>query len=101
MFADEPIRPIQPLAMSRLTSQRYWRLTLRITGGLLLLWFAVTFLLSFFARDLDLTFFGWPFSFWMAAQGSLLVYGLIIAVYAVVMGRLDDRLTEATGKDPE
>lgn len=73
---------------------RYWRTTLRITLALLALWFVVTFGASFFARDLDFTFFGWPFGFWMAAQGTLLIYCIIITFYAVVMARLDDALEE-------
>lgn len=80
---------------------RYWRTTLRITLALLSVWFAVTFGVSFFARELDFTFFGWPFSFWMAAQGSLLIYCLIITVYAVVMGRLDDALEKQDRGDRE
>lgn len=78
---------------------RYWRTTLRLTLGLLVLWFLVTFGVSFFARELDFTFFGWPFSFWMAAQGSLLIYGIIITVYAVAMGRLDKALEDQERRD--
>lgn len=69
--------------------QRYWRLTRRLTLGLLVLWWGVSFGVTYFARDLDFEFLGWPFSFWMAAQGALLVYGLIIAGYAWAMDRLD------------
>jgi putative solute:sodium symporter small subunit len=32
----------------------------------------VTFVVGFFARDLNFNFFGWPFSFWVGAQGSLM-----------------------------
>jgi putative solute:sodium symporter small subunit len=70
-------------------STRYWRSTLRLTGALLLLWFGVTFGIAFFARDLDFDFFGWPFSFWVASQGALLVYLLLVGVYALAMQRLD------------
>lgn len=69
--------------------QRYWRKTLRLTAVLLLVWFVVSFAVTYYARELDFEFLGWPFSFWMAAQGSLLVYGLIIAYYAWAMNRLD------------
>jgi putative solute:sodium symporter small subunit len=67
----------------------YWRKTLTITAGLLAVWFVVTFVVSFFARELSFSFFGWPFSFWMGAQGSLLVYGAIIWFYARTMDKLD------------
>ena len=41
----------------------YWRKNLRITAILLAIWFVVTFVVGFMARDLNFTFFGWPFSF--------------------------------------
>ena len=69
--------------------RRYWRKNRVVTALLLLVWFFVTFGVSYFARFLNFRFFGWPFSFWMGAQGSLLVYGLIIGFYAWYMNRLD------------
>jgi putative solute:sodium symporter small subunit len=67
----------------------YWRKNLTITASLLAVWFVVTFVVSFFARELSFSFFGWPFSFWMGAQGALLVYGAIIWFYARYMDKLD------------
>lgn len=67
----------------------YWRTNLALVASLLLVWFVVTFVVSFFARELSFRFFGWPFSFWMGAQGALLVYGAIIWFYARTMDRLD------------
>jgi putative solute:sodium symporter small subunit len=69
--------------------RQYWRKNLNITAVLLAIWFFVTFVIGYFARDLSFNFFGWPFSFWMGAQGSLIVYCLIIWYYARYMGRLD------------
>ena len=69
--------------------RQYWQRNLRITGILLAVWFFVTFVITFFARDLTFSFFGWPFSFWVAAQGALIVYVAIVAVYAWCMHRLD------------
>lgn len=68
----------------------YWQKNLRITSILLLIWFVVTFVVSYYARELSFTFFGWPFSFWMGAQGSLVVYCLIIGFYARYMNKLDE-----------
>jgi putative solute:sodium symporter small subunit len=67
----------------------YWRKTLRITAILLAIWFIVTFVVSYYARELSFNFFGWPFSFWMGAQGALVIYILIIGYYARYMGKLD------------
>ena len=69
--------------------RQHWRKNLRITGLLLLIWFVVTFVTAYFARELSFTFFGWPFSFWVAAQGALIVYVAIIGYYAYYMNRLD------------
>ena len=49
----------------------------------------ITFVVSYYARELSFNFFGWPFSFWMGAQGALVIYILIIGFYARYMGKLD------------
>ena len=68
----------------------YWRKNLRITGILLVIWFVATFGVIYFARELaTINFFGWPLSFYMAAQGSLIIYVLIIGFYAMYMRKLD------------
>jgi putative solute:sodium symporter small subunit len=68
---------------------QYWSKNLRITAVLLAIWFFVTFVIGYFARDLNFTFFGWPFSFWVGAQGALIVYVVIIWYYARYMNKLD------------
>ncbi|RZJ22954.1 MAG: DUF4212 domain-containing protein [Haliea sp.] len=67
----------------------YWRKNRLVIAVLLVIWFIVTFVVSYFARALSFNFFGWPFSFWMGAQGSVLVYLAIIGFYAWYMNRLD------------
>ncbi len=72
--------------------QRYWRSNLRMTGALLSVWFLATFGVSWFARDLQaLTLLGFPFPFFMAAQGALLIYLLLVGFYAWRMGKLDKK----------
>lgn len=66
-----------------------WRSCLRLTALLMFIAFVVTFGVAFFARELDASVFGWPFSFWMASQGALVVYLVLVCVYARVMHRLD------------
>jgi putative solute:sodium symporter small subunit len=70
--------------------KEYWLKNLQMTGILLFIWFVVTFVIGYFARDLTFTFMGWPFSFWVASQGALVVYMLIIWYYARRMNRMDD-----------
>jgi putative solute:sodium symporter small subunit len=68
----------------------YWRKNLVITAVLLAIWFVVTFVEAWFARELNgITFFGFPLGFYMSAQGSLAIYVIIIGVYAYLMGKLD------------
>ena len=70
---------------------QYWRENLRITAILLVIWFLVTFGIGYFARDLNFSFFGWPFSFWVGGQGALIVYVAIIWYYARHMNKLDEK----------
>ena len=67
----------------------HWKKNLRVTGFLLSLWFVVTFVLGFYAAELEFTVLDWPFSFWMGAQGALLVFLLLIAFYAHYMNKQD------------
>ncbi len=69
--------------------KQYWQKNLRMTALLLAIWFVVTFVVGYNARELSFEFFGWPFSFWVGAQGALVVYVLIIAYYAHYMNNLD------------
>ena len=70
--------------------QEYWRRNLRLTGVLLAIWFVVTYVMAWYARPLaEINFFGWPLSFDMAAQGSLIIYVVLIYVYARRMRKLD------------
>jgi putative solute:sodium symporter small subunit len=69
--------------------REYWSRNLRITAILLFIWFVVTFVVSYYARELSFNFFGWPFSFYMGAQGALIIYVVIIWYYARYMNNLD------------
>jgi putative solute:sodium symporter small subunit len=88
--------------MLKLTERHreYWRRNLNLTLTLLIIWFVVTFVMAFFARPLaEVTIFGWPLSFYMAAQGSLIIYIVIIWVYASRMGKLDEEYGVHEGDD--
>ncbi|QGZ39877.1 putative solute:sodium symporter small subunit [Pseudoduganella flava] len=70
----------------------YWRATRRLTAVLLVAWIATGFCAVYFARELaGLTIFGWPLSFYLAAQGASLAYLAIIGIYAWRMRRLERR----------
>ncbi|HEY8047809.1 MAG TPA: DUF4212 domain-containing protein [Ramlibacter sp.] len=61
---------------------------LTLKAVLLAIWAAASFGVCFFARDLQFMVGPWPFDFWMAAQGCVLVFIAIIVVYATAMRRL-------------
>jgi putative solute:sodium symporter small subunit len=80
--------------MSELTEQQkkdYWRYNLRLTMVLLAIWFVVAYLLSgLWAAELNkVTFLGFPFGYYMAAQGSLAIFVIEIAIYARLMNKKD------------
>lgn len=69
---------------------RHWQRCARLSAVLLLVWLATTFGSVFFARELaGLTVFGWPLSFYLAAQGAALIYLAIVGAYAFWMRRFD------------
>jgi putative solute:sodium symporter small subunit len=70
----------------------HWERARRLIGLLLGLWLATGFCTVFFARDLaHLSVFGWPLSFYLAAQGDCLIFLAIIGGYAWRMRALDRR----------
>jgi putative solute:sodium symporter small subunit len=80
--------------------QEYWHKNLTITAILLALWFIVTFVLGWFAREINqITFIGFPLAFYMGAQGSLIIYVLIIWYYAHYMNKLDKEYDVHEGED--
>ena len=77
----------------------YWAKTLRKTAMLLILWFVVTYVVSFYARELSFNFFGWPFAFYMGAQGALIIYVWIIYYYATSMNKMDEEFGVAEAEE--
>lgn len=77
----------------------FWSRTKRLTAWLLAIWLLINLAVPWFARDLDkLHGFGFPLGYWLAAQGALLMYLVIIVVYVRFMDRLDARYLEATAE---
>lgn len=70
--------------------QEYWRKTRLLTLCLIVVWIAVTYVVTWYAGELnEIVIFGFPLGFYMGAQGSLLVYLAIVAIYCRVMIYLD------------
>jgi putative solute:sodium symporter small subunit len=61
-----------------------------LKGGLLLLWGLVSFVATYFARDLQsLVAGGWPLGYWVAAQGAVLMFIVIVVAYCWAMNRFE------------
>lgn len=82
--ADDPPQPSGPAGFSRLQAV------------LLLVWFLASFGVVFFAGSLQQIVLGWPVSYWFAAQGSVLVFIGVVAVFAWFANR-----REAQNLDPD
>ncbi|MGQ4647015.1 sodium/substrate symporter small subunit [Lyngbya aestuarii] len=69
----------------------YWRENTALIRNLLIVWAVVSLLLSIIlAKPLNsIVFFGVPFGFWMAQQGSIITFVVLIFIYAIQMDKLD------------
>lgn len=78
----------------------YWHKNLVITAILLVIWFVVTFVEAWYARELNaITVFGFPLGFYMSAQGSLVIYVALIWYYQHYMNNLDNEYGVQEGED--
>ncbi|WP_217175508.1 DUF4212 domain-containing protein [Coraliomargarita akajimensis] len=73
----------------------YRRSAIKITLGLLFIWFLVSFGCGILLRDwmdVNMPSVGnASFGFWMAQQGSIIGFVCILVAYAVLMNRLDSK----------
>lgn len=79
----------------------YWRENIRIVLMLLAVWFIVSYGMGIlFADSLDkIQFFGFRFGFWMAQQGSIFCFVILIFVYVYKMNKLDHKYNVDEDKD--
>lgn len=75
----------------------YWRRNVRLKIILLSIWAFVSIVLSILMINVlnEASIGGFPLGFWMAQQGSIFVFVVLIFVYAKTMDRYDTEL-EAT-----
>lgn len=81
--------------MSDTNPREHRKACLRLTLGLLAIWFTLSFGCAILLRDwFDANFppVGHaPFGFWMAQQGSIFGFILILVAYGFLMNRLDNQ----------
>ncbi|WP_407059779.1 DUF4212 domain-containing protein [Comamonas composti] len=64
---------------------------LRLKAALLAVWALASFGVVYFARDLQSLMPDWPLAYWLAAQGSVLMFLVVLIVYCLAMSHLERR----------
>ena len=65
--------------------------TKNLTIVVLILWFIFSFVVHWFANELNAaSFLGFPLGYYMAVQGSLIVFVVLIFVQNVLQDKIDD-----------
>lgn len=96
-LSDEPApgqaAPGRPSPEEAALLRAYWRSNVRIMVALLVVWAAAGLGCGVLFADALNAFRlgGYPLGFWFAQQGSIIVFLLIILVYALALNRLDAR----------
>mgnify|MGYP001395188965 CR=1 FL=1 len=72
-------------------AKAYWKENIRIVLSLLSIWFLVSFGMAILFVDVldNIRFFGFKFGFWMAQQGSIFCFVILIFFYVHKMNKLD------------
>ena len=84
-----------------LKAKHYWKENIRLVLSLLGVWFLVSFGMAILFVDIldNIRFFGFKFGFWMAQQGSIYCFVILIFIYVYKMKKLD--LKYGVDEDPE
>ncbi|WP_156291673.1 DUF4212 domain-containing protein [Oceanobacillus salinisoli] len=83
--------------------RRYWKKNVKLISSLLVVWALVGFGGGIlFAEPLSqVSFFGVSLSFWIAQQGAILVFILLILIYAIRMDKLDQEYIKEANREKE
>ena len=83
-----------------LKAKNYWKENIRLVLSLLGVWFLVSFGMAIIFVDIldNIRFFGFKFGFWMAQQGSIYCFVILIFIYVYKMKKLD--LKYGVDEDP-
>ena len=80
--------------MAQITREQkdaYWAKTSRLMWTIMILWFFFSFVVHFFATQLnEIVILGFPLGFYMAAQGSLISYVVLCFWNASAQNKIDE-----------
>lgn len=78
-------------AVDRATAEAYWRRTSGLMWLMLVIWFVAGFVVHMFATSLNnITVLGFPLGFYMAAQGSLIIFVVQLFWFAKRQNAIDE-----------
>ncbi|MFT4861461.1 MAG: putative solute:sodium symporter small subunit [Pseudohongiellaceae bacterium] len=82
--------------MSDQHAKSYWKSNLTIVLSLLTIWFFISFVCGILFVDYldNFRFGGFKLGFWIAQQGSIVVFLILVVAYIWLMDRLDNKYTE-------
>ena len=71
----------------------YWKENIRLVLSLLFIWFFVSFGMAILFVDVldNIRFFGFKLGFWMAQQGFIYCFVILIFIYVYKMNKLDHK----------
>ncbi len=77
--------------MADSNARSYWKANIRIVSSLLAVWFFISFVCGILLVDYldNFRFAGFKLGFWIAQQGAIYVFVVLIFVYIYLMDRLD------------
>ena len=72
-------------------AKNYWKENIRLVLSLLFVWFVASFVMGILLADIldNIRFFGFKLGFWMAQQGSIYCFVILIFIYVYKMKKLD------------
>lgn len=72
-------------------AEKHWEKTRSLMWTVLAVWFVFGFVIHLFARPLnEIVIFGFPMGFYFAAQGSLIVFVILIFWFSARQNRIDE-----------
>ena len=79
----------------------YWKENIQLVLSLLAIWFLVSFGMGILFVDIldKIHFFGFKLGFWMAQQGSIYCFVILIFIYVYKMNKLDHKY--GVDEDPD
>ncbi len=71
--------------------EAYWRRTSKLMWTIMVIWFLASFVVHMFATSLnEIVIIGFPLGFYMAAQGSLIIFVVLCFWNAIAQNKTDE-----------